>query len=69
MGTDNLVSVEHIKWEVEIHLMGYGIFSACNTMDLNYEETYSSLYDRAMWAIDKKITNFFGGDVPWILPQ
>ena len=51
MGTDNLMSVEHIKWEVEIHLMGYGIFSACDKMDLNYDETYSSLIERAFEEI------------------
>ena len=45
---DNLMTVEHIKWEFEMHELGYYFgFEACNQTDLNVDETLLSMIRRA----------------------
>ena len=58
---NNIMDVDHIRWETEWHICGYILgFSSATTIDLNYQETRGSLIYRGIKAIYDNINNYSG---------
>ena len=74
MGTGNITSMSVFEYTDEGIRTSKTVNGATTHYYLNgsqilAEETYDSLCDRAIKAVDNKIIEFFGGNIPWIIPQ
>ena len=66
IGTDNLMDVDHIRWETEWHLFAHKLdISNADDIDLDVEETRWSMIKRGLEYLEQYI-NGYKGDV-WFL--
>ena len=60
IGTDNLMDVDHIRWETEWHLFAHKLdISNADDIDLNVEETRWSMIERGLKYLEQNIKGWF----------